>query len=177
MADSTFEPEISRSLKHILKEVLLDYPVAIECKKVSGTSLPFDRVNEHQEEALLKFEEESFYQKMLVASNVGGGKSRFNLRSGFDFLACPHGRSWVLVNFRATKKAAGRDIPKGTNKCFAVSIENYIEGKADLLSEGRKSFPYLWFLNNAMELNRKRWEGDKGFEYGWDLTPLLHLPY
>ena len=177
MADSIFEPEISRSLKHILQEVMLDYPIAIECKKVTGTSLSVDRVNDNQIESLLEFEEKSYFQKMVVASSVGGVKSRFNLRTGFDFLACPHGRSWVLVNFRATKKAAGKEIPKGTNKCFAVSIENYVEGKDAMLAEGRRSFPYAWFVDNAIELERKRWEGEKGYEYGWDLTPLLHLLY
>lgn len=176
MADAVFEPEVSRSIKHLSNNFEIFYPIAIECKKVSGTSLSFDAVKDHQVQALIDFEFLPFYQKMRVASSIEG-QSRFKLDTGFDFLVCPHGKSWLLVNFRSTKKAAGKEIPKGTNKCFAVSIENFIEGKNDLLSAGRKSFPYSWFLNNAMELERCRWEVKKGYEYGWDLLPLTQLYY
>lgn len=175
MSDKIFEPEISRSLRHMVKDLPdIKQSMAIECKKVTGTSLPFTRVNDHQVEALINFEDRSFFQKMIVASSVGGTKSRFNLRSGFDFLACPKGRSYIFVNFRATKKQAGKDIPKGTNRCFVIGIYEYLQARDQFLKEGRKSFPYSWFESNAIELERKRWEVDEGYEYGWDLLPIVN---
>ena len=172
MADSIFEPEISRSLKR-LDFIIVTTPIAIECKKTTGTSLSFSAVNDDQVTALVHFEEQHFTQKMLVAASVGG-KSRFKAKSGFDFLCCPSGRSFVLVNFRATKKAAGKDIPKGTNRCFALPIKFFVESKLQFLREGRKSFPYAWFDQNATELDRIRWQTEKGNEYGWDIIPLLN---
>jgi hypothetical protein len=169
MADAIFEPEISRSLKRL--KIKISHPVAIECKKETGTSLHFDRLNDDQKTALMEFEMHNFTQKMLVSASVGG-QSRFKRKTGFDFIACPKGVAYVLVNFRATKKAAGKDIPKGTNRCFAVNIFKFLEGQSKLSAEGRRSFPYSWFDENAIELDRIKWEGDKGNEYGWDLLPL-----
>ncbi len=173
MADSIFEPEISRSLKRFAATNTLECGIAIECKKETGTSLAFDRVKSHQVQALIDFKSLPFVHKMRVAASVGGYKSRFQLDTGFDFLACPPGKSFVLVNFRATKKDAGKDIPKGTNRCFAVTIEDFNEHKERLLSEGRKSFPYSWFLEYALELERIRWTVDDKYVYGWDLNKLF----
>ncbi len=173
MADSIFEPEISRSLKRLVNIVSINVSVAIECKKETGTSLSFDRVNQDQIDALVNFETTPFHQKMLVSASVST-QSRFKLKSGFDFLCCPKGKSYVLVNFRATKKASGKDIPKGTNKCFVVSIGDYLEGKSNLAKEGRKSFPYSWFIENAKEAERIKWKNTKDENvYGWDLSLLL----
>ncbi len=171
MSDPIFEPEISRSLKRLDLKINISFPVAIECKKETGTSIHFDRVNADQIKALSDFESKIFTQKMIVSASVGG-KSRFKRKSGFDFLACGAGRGYVIVNFRATKKDAGKAIPKGTNRCFAVRINDYVEGMEKLSNEGRRSFPYVWFEENALELHRIRWEVPKGFEYGWDLIPL-----
>jgi hypothetical protein len=173
MADPIFEPEVSRSLRRVSNVINVDKSVAIECKKESGTSLSFDRVNEDQIKALVEFEQKAFSQKMLVSSSVGG-YSRFKLKSGFDFLCCPAGKSYVLVNFRSTKKSAGKEIPKGTNRCFAVRISEFVRGQLTLLSEGRKSFPYNWFEHNSLELNRIKWTEGDAYVYGWDLLPLFY---
>ena len=174
MSDKFFEPEISRSLKRISQLIQIPFPVAIECKKETGTSLAFSRVDQHQVRALVDFECASFTHKMRVSSSVGG-QSRFQLKTGFDFLACPSGKSFVLVNFRATKKDGGKAIPKGTNRCFAVPIGQYLNGKYELESvDKRRSFPYKWFEDNAMEIKRTSWEEGGKKIYGWDLSPLWH---
>lgn len=171
MADSIFEPEISRSLRKITN--MEDPPlssIAIECKKETGTSLSFSRVNEDQIEALVNFQIKPYYKKMLVASSVGG-MSRFKLKSGFDFMYCNKGKSWVVVNFRATKKASGSKIPKGTNKCFAITIDQLLDVMNTL---DRKSIPYEWFTENAVELERISWWDNASRVYGWDLFPLFN---
>ena len=174
VADSIFEPEVSRSLKHLCSVYKVPHSLAIECKKETGTSFSFSRLNDDQLKALLKFQDEPFHQKMLVSASVGG-KSRFKHKSGFDFLCCPTGKSYVLINFRATKKAAGKEIPKGTNRCFALTIDQFVDGMSELtLCEDRQSFSYSWLDKNARELKRMRWEGDRGYGYGWDLMPLFY---
>ncbi len=174
MADSIFEPEISRSLRHLCDTITVPYSLAIECKKVSGTSFSLSRINNDQLEALLYFQDKSYYQKMLVSASVGG-KSRFKLKSGFDFLCCPTGIGYILVNFRATKKAAGKEIPKGTNRCFAITVDQFVNAMSEMVfCEDRQSIPYNWFEKNALELSRVRWEVEKGYEYGWDLTSLFN---
>lgn len=177
MADSIFEPEIRYSLKHLSSMGIdPDYPIAFECKRESGNSLAFNRVNEDQLIALEDFEEKPYFHKMLVASSVGG-KSRFMLKSGFDFLYMPKGKSFVLVNFRCTKKAGGKNLPKGTNRCFAMSLRQY--KKAIYCHEGiRKSLPFEWFTDskNATEITRIRITElglkDKHF-YCWDLKKII----
>ena len=174
MSDKYFEPEISRSLKRIAQLIHIPFPVAIECKKETGTSLSFSRVDKDQIQALVDFECSSFTQKMRVASSVGG-QSRFQLKTGFDFLDCPSGKSFVLVNFRATKKDGGKDIPKGTNRCFAVPISQFLQARHELgVFEERKSFPYKWFEENALEIHRTSWKESEKTIYGWELSPLWH---
>ncbi len=171
MPETKFEPEISRSLKKIALDIIVEKPIAIECKRESGTSLSFSRVEESQVKALLDFTEVPLAQKLVVA--VGQG-NRFKRDTGFDFLLTPKGKAYVLVNFRATKKAGGKEIPKGTNRCFALSIHDYVDGMESLLEEGRKSFPFRWFVDNAIEIRRISWEvGDKKV-YGWNLIPLAY---
>ncbi len=172
MADKFFEPEISRSLKRASN--LIAFPVAIECKKETGTSFAFNRVEDHQLQALADFMFLPFHHKMRVSASVGG-KSRFQLKTGFDFIACPSGEAFILVNFRATKKAGGKAIPKGTNRCFALPVTQFVNEKDKMeKTEGRKSFPYSWFEKNALELERISWKEEDKTVYGWDLAPLWH---
>jgi len=169
MADSSFEPEVSRSLRRIACSFGAPMEsIAIECKRESGKSIAFSRINNDQVEALLAFERKPFHMKMRVAASVGG-KSRFKSKTGFDFLYCGRGKGFVLVNFRATKKAAGEAI----NRCFAVRIGAFVTAEE---STERKSLPLDWFVENAVELERIRWKIKDKFVYGWDLLPLFTLP-
>ena len=173
MADKIFEPEISRSLKKFAREIQSSVPVAIECKKETGTSFKTSRVEEHQLEALLDFEKFPFVQKMIV----GGGKNvKFRGKTGFDFMHCPSGKAYILINFRATRKASGRDIPKGTNRCFCLGVYEYAwaKGYHEIQLE-RSSIPYSWFVDSqdVLEIERCSWKENEKTVYGWDLSPLL----
>lgn len=173
MSDKIFEPEISRSLKKFAREIQSSVPVAIECKKETGTSFKTSRVEEHQLEGLLAFENDPFVQKMVVASGKG---TRFRGKTGFDFLHCPKGKSYILINFRCTKKSGGKSIPKGTNRCFCMPIYDFMWAKSyHEMQLHRKSIPYEWFVDNqdVMEIDRCSWHEGDHLVYGWDLSPLL----
>ena len=174
MADHIFEPEVSRSLRWLVDWGKRDLSIAIECKKTETPYLSFNRVRDHQVEGLLEFERKPYCQKISVPAAVGQMKRRFQIRVPFDFLFVQPGRSFLLVNFRFTKKAARSDLPKGLNRCFAVSPQMYLEAKDKFIGEGRASLPYEWFVSNAIELERIRIEREVGkYEYGWDLLPLM----
>jgi hypothetical protein len=79
------------------------------------------------------------------------------------------GKSYVLVNFRFTKKAPRKDLPKGLNKCFALTPTQYLEAVKYCEGVGRKSIPIEWFQENVLELKRVKYESG----YGWDLSPLV----
>lgn len=174
MADTVFEPEISRSLKRLADWGRRDLSLAIECKKVETPYLPFDKVQDHQVEGLLAFEKRPYFQKISVPAAVGQTKRRFQIRTPFDFFFVQPGRAFLVVNFRFTRKPARSDLPKGLNRCFAVRPEQYVEAKNRYEAEGRASLPYEWFVENAVELERVKFRRDDDkTEYGWDLLPLL----
>ena len=83
-------------------------------------------------------------------------------------LYCGPGKAFILVNFRGTRKVLGKDIPKGVNRAFAVTIEQFKAARELLLSQGKKSLNYGWFVEYATELSRVKFDG----KYGWDLSPL-----
>ena len=171
MADRIFEPEISRSLRHVQAKCghLLKKNLAFECKKVTVPYLSFDRVKDHQVQALLEFESKPFYRKLVVGQLPGKKRGRFQSETPFDYLYVRCGYSYLLVNFRFTQKSPRKDLPKGLNRCFAVRIGEFLEGEAQV--SPRKSLPYEWFVENGIELSRMKVE--KG--YGWDLSPLFEI--
>lgn len=178
MADNVFEPEVRKSLA-ILQDYVyregLDIPsIAIECKKTQSAYFGFEQLKDHQLESLFQFKEKGYAQKMLVASAPGYTKSRFHGTTPFDFLLTGRGLSFLLVNFRFTKKAPRKDIPKGTNRCFAVTPEQYQLTKERYIAEGRASIPYEWFVEEAIECARIRYRGIDGkYSYCWDLSVLV----
>jgi hypothetical protein len=173
MADSTFEPEVRRSLDWLRKVVGGEVPpIAIECKKTQESRLSFDKVKEHQIEGLLEFEEQGLTRKLVVSQGFGTTR-RFTTDTPFDFVFTGAGRGYVLVNFRFTKKAPRKDIPKGTNRCFGVRVGEYVKAMEDAVAEGKASLSYDWFEENGIECERLRVKNDKGVaESGWDLEPL-----
>jgi len=170
MADTAFEPEIRKSLDWLRDWGPRDVSLAIECKKVQSAFLPFNTVKQHQIEALLEFEKRPLPKKISVPA--GFGNARFHVKTEFDFTFIPPGRAYLLVNFRFTKKAPRKDLKKGTNRCFAVTPNQYLSVKKQFESEGRSSIPYKWFVENGVELERARVEDSNGYSYGWDLLPL-----
>lgn len=173
MADSTFEPEVRRSLDWLRKAVGGKVPpIAIECKKTQEPRLSFDKVKEHQIEGLLEFEEQGLTRKLVVSQGFGTAR-RFTTDAPFDFVFTGAGRGYVLVNFRFTKKAPRKDISKGTNRCFGVRVGDYVKAMEDAVAEGKASLSYDWFEENGIECERLRIKNDKGIvESGWDLEPL-----
>lgn len=174
MSDTIFEPEIKRSLSWVqqMSGGMLA-SAAFECKKCQEPRLSFDRVKDHQVEGLLSFQKNGIVRKLVVSQGFGA-KARFTGDTPFDFLFVEKGIGYVLVNFRFTKKSPRSDIPKGTNKCFALPIQDYIDAKDSLSAEGKASIPYDWFLNNAIELQRIRITNSNNMkESAWDLTKLL----
>lgn len=173
MADSTFEPEVRRSLGWLRKAVGGKViPIAIECKKTQEPRLSFGKVKKHQIEGLLEFEEQGLTRKLVVSQGFGTAR-RFTTDTPFDFVFTGAGRGYVLVNFRFTKKAPRKDIPKGTNRCFGVRIGDYVKAMEDAIAEGKASLPYDWFEENGIECKRLIVKNDKGVaESGWDLEPL-----
>jgi len=175
VADDVFEPEISRSLKRLVDWGRRDVALAIECKKVETPYLPFDKVKDHQIEGLLQFEKKPYYRKISVPAAVGQTKRRFQVKTPFDFIFVPPGRAYLVVNFRFTRKPARSDLPKGLNRCFAISPGQYVEAKEKFEKKGRSSLPYEWFVNEGIELERVKFRReDDSVEYGWDLTPLMN---
>lgn len=179
MADSVFEPEISTSLKYFREygnSYMKFVPIAIECKKVSSSArLSFDKVRDHQIKGLLRFQKEAYYNKMTVASHLGKGGGRFKGKTDFDYMFVSKGIGYLVVNFRFTKKAPRKDVEKGVNRVFAVTVDEYLEIKEELLKEGVKSIDYWWFVDNAIELPRIRIDPPqlKDKKYCWDISPLL----
>jgi hypothetical protein len=176
MADALFEPEVKRSLVRLQKMYLGNSPsIALECKRTQEPRLSFDRISDGQIDGLLAFRRYGMAHKMVVSQGFGGGK-RFTGGTPFDFVLVGRGESYVLVNFRFTKKAPRKDIAKGTNKCFAIPIEQYIATKEVFLSEGRASLPYEWFTKNAIECSRLREKNENGVaESMWDFESLVDL--
>lgn len=175
MADSVFEPEVKRSLVWLQNKYGGNLPsIAIECKKTQEPRLSFDKVQEHQIEGLLDFEKHGLVKKMIV-SKAMGHQQRFTGDTPFDYmLVGAGGMGFLLVNFRFTKKSPRKDIAKGTNRCFAVLVEDYVTAKEEALAEGKASLSYDWFLQYGIECSRVRMKNDKGVaESGWDLEPLL----
>lgn len=175
MADRVFEPEVSRSLKALQAMNLgLHPPIAFECKKTESTTLHFDRITEDQLEALIDFKDRGLVRKLVGSQGYKGGSKnnhRFTSGTPFDFIASGRGHAFVLVNFRFTKKAPRKDIPKGTNRCFAVPIDVYRVGLESLRKKGYKSFPYEWFFVNAMECPRIKVDGS----YIWDFREVIEF--
>lgn len=173
MADSAFEPEVRRSLDWLRKVVGGEVPpIAIECKKTQEPRLSFDKVKEHQIKGLLEFEEHGLTRKLVVSQGFGTAR-RFTTDTPFDFVFTGAGRGYLLVNFRFTKKAPRKDIPKGTNRCFGVRIGEYVKAMEDAVAEGKASLSYDWFEENGIECERLRVKNDKGIaESGWNLEPL-----
>ncbi len=172
MADKIFEPEVGRSLKRIA-----DWgaqPLGIECKKTESPYLPFDRVKDHQIEGLLRFEKYGLVKKIAVPAAPGGADQRFQIKTEFDYVYVPKGRAYLLVNFRFTKKSPRKDLPKGLNRCFALTPDQYVRGVEENREAGRGSLPLEWFEAVALELERVRFRRvDNRLEYGWDLWPLV----
>lgn len=166
MADAKFEPEVRLGLKNLKCST----PIAIECKKVEVPRLSFDAVSDHQVESLSEFQLSPFVKKIAVPAAVGKDKQRFNLKTEFDFVYCGPGKAYILVNFRFTRKPAGK-YPKGLNKAFAVTIEQFKVAQAIFNEQGKKSLPLAWFEEYAKPLNRVKF-GDK---YGWDLSPIAEV--
>lgn len=176
MADHIFEPEVRKSLDVLYwKDIPNIPPLAIECKRTQAAYLPFANVQEHQIKELLRFELRGVAMKVAVPSAPGNVRRRFQLSTGFDFLYCTRGLGYLLVNFRFTKKAPRKDISKGTNRCFGVRANAYVDVVAKFREEGKASVPYEWFVENAIECPRIRIEDpDSGnHSYGWDLEPLV----
>ena len=190
MADSSFEPEISLSLRMLSKELglvrMLSTGLAIECKKVSASAnLSFDMVKEHQEKGMTDAMCMPFVTKMRVSAAVGGGVSRFQQDTPFDFLLMPCAISYILVNFRFTKKSPRKDITKGLNSCYAIPIYWYLHNKKELLKEGKKSMDIRYIdeaskqNSGVIQLERIRYEtgvtpaGKTAYQYGWNLHPLV----
>lgn len=174
MADALFEPEVSRSLV-VLHNLHADAvpPIAIECKRTMEARLSFDRVKEEQVQSLLDFESKGLVRKLVVSQGFGKAR-RFTGDTPFDFIMNGPGISYVLVNFRFTKKSPRKDIPKGTNRCFAVRIRDYVDAVEQEGSKGRASLNYDWFVENAIECTRIRIGTKNGNTTGgWDLLPLL----
>ena len=179
MADSTFEPEVKRSLEALADNMPMKSikPLAIECKKCQSAYLTFDRVKEHQVEGLLNFKKKPYAHKMRVASPIQFSERRFTGTTDFDFILSPRGESFLLVNFRFTKKAPRQDIAKGTNRCFAVTPEQWLEAVELYKADGGASVNYDWFCENAKEIPRDKFKvvsesGKERTEYGWDLRHL-----
>lgn len=174
MADSTFEPEVKRGLSWLQGMRGGNMPsFAIECKKTQSATLSFSEVKDHQIEGLLDFEKQGFVHKMVVSQGFGS-QQRFMTKTPFDFVVAGVGRGWVLVNFRFTKAAPRKDIKKGTNRCFAVGIHEYIAAKDEAIAAGRASLSYDWFVENAIECQRLRIKKENGTtESAWDLQKLL----
>jgi hypothetical protein len=170
VADRLFEPEVSRSLQWLSDWYRKPVALAIECKRcTTSATLPLDQVKPHQLEALIAFEKQPLAKKLPVAAPVGSSERRFHGKSEFDFIFVGPGKSYVLVNFRFTKKAPRKDIPKGLNKCFALTPTQYLEAVKYCEGVGRKSIPIEWFQENVLELERVKYESG----YGWDLSPLV----
>ena len=174
MADAIFEPEIKRSLLWLQKEMGGNVPpVAIECKRTMDARLSFDKVKDEQVENLAKFVKKGIVRKMIVSQGFGNQR-RFTGDTPFDFLMCGAGYGYLLVNFRFTKKAPRKDIAKGTNRCFAVPVDLYMQAKEDAVAEGRASLSYDWFVENTIECARLRVKNEQDVaESGWDLSALL----
>lgn len=164
MADAKFEPEVKRGLKRLKSTV----PIAIECKRTEQPRLALFEIKEHQIAALSRFQLSPFVKKISVPAAVGNDSQRFNLKTEFDFVYCGPGKSYILVNFRFTRKAPNKRIPKGTNMAFALTIGQFKVAKAFCEAKKRVSIPYSWFEEYATELKRIKF--DDG--YGWDLSPL-----
>ena len=170
MADRLFEPEVSRSLQWLSDWYKKPVALAIECKRcMTSATLPLSQVKSHQLEALVAFEKQPLAKKLSVAAPVGRSERRFHGKSELDYNFEGPGKSYVLVNFRFTKKAPRKDIPKGLNKCFAVTPTQYLEAVKYCEEVGRKSIPIEWFQENVLELERVKYESG----YGWDLSPLV----
>ena len=174
MADTAFEPEVSRSLKRLVDWGRKDLSLALECKKVESPYLPFGNVKEHQVEGLLAFERVPYHSKISVPAAVGQTARRFQIRTPFDFIFVQPGKAFFLVNFRFTRKSPRSDLPKGLNRCFAIRPDQYVKAKKKFEDEGRASIPYEWFVAEGLEIERVRFRRADGItEYGWDLLPLM----
>lgn len=174
MADAIFEPEVKRSLVWLQKEHRGDVsPIAIECKKTQEPRLSFGKVKDHQVERLLDFARQGLAMKMIVSQGFGQQR-RFTGETPFDFLMVGKGQGFLLVNFRFTKKSPRKDIPKGTNRCFAITAEDYAIAKEEAVADGKASLSYDWFVENGLECERLRVKNaSEVAESGWDLQPLL----
>lgn len=186
MADVTFEPEVKRSLVWLQEELNGSAPsIAIECKKTQEARLSFASVTERQIEGLLEFVRVGLAHKMVVSQGFGS-KTRFTKDTPFDFVLVGAGQGWLLVNFRFTKKAPRRDIAKGTNRCFALPVVDYLAAKEEATAQGRASLSYDWFDSNVkvprqlrtarvIECARLRHKNEEGkTESGWDLKGLTN---
>jgi hypothetical protein len=173
MADAIFEPEIKRSLLWLQKSLGGNLPpIAIECKRTSNARLSFDAVKDEQVDGLTQFCKKGIVRKLIVSQGLGA--RRFTGGTPFDFLACGAGYGYLLVNFRFTKQSPRKDIAKGTNRCFAVPVDQYVQAREDAAAEGHSSLPYDWFAENAIECKRMRVKNEQGVaESGWDLSVLL----
>ena len=110
----------------------------------------------------------------MVVSQGFGKQQRFTGNTPFDFVLVSHGYGFLLVNFRFTQKAPRKDILKGTNRCFAVSVQDYVIAKEQAMLDGKSSLTYDWFVHNAIECPRIREKNSKGIaESMWDLSPLV----
>jgi penicillin-binding protein-related factor A (putative recombinase) len=169
MADTFFEPEVRRGLRDLKSNI----PLAIECKKTMEARLPLDQLKEHQIKALSEFRKNPFFKKLSVPSAVRNPQQeeyqRFHIKTEFDFIYTGPGRSFILVNFRFTKKSPRKDIRKGINRCFAITIEQFLNAKGLMESLRKASISYDWFVLNGLELKRVRFADG----YGWDLAPLV----
>lgn len=174
MADAIFEPEVKRSLVWLQQEVEGDVPpIAIECKKTMEARLSFDNVRDHQIANLLDFERYGLVRKLIVSQGFGKAK-RFTGDTPYDFIITGAGHGFFLVNFRFTKRAPRSDIAKGTNRCFAVPVQQYVEAKEEAQANGKASLSYDWFVAEAFECERiRRKNGNGNAESGWDLVPLV----
>ena len=111
-----------------LKENSPDETEVYELKFTKGISIPFDRVPEHQIEALLKSENEGLYHKITDQPWGRTSNIRYTSKKPFDCLFITKVKAYLVVWFY---------VPRKPKIFYKIRIKDFLEMEKQT---DRKSF-------------------------------------